>query len=502
MTKRTKIFLIVLALLVILAAASYYIVLRLFDIAPPPAPETSPGLGSLYGRVTAAGGGLLPGPEPIRGAQVSLEPGGFATRTDKEGAYFIGSIPPGTYTFTFSAPGYETQVISPVRALPGQPQLVEGSLFSIPRGPAAARLALTTAMGMGRAPEEHAYNSTVYIDAGKSENASREGFRWEIYGPKGELVEDPLNPGRPLAPVPSQMPGSSPYVFTFVPPAAGEYTVRLHLSNNLYPQEDTAAVAVRAVNVPPEAYPSVYPGPLPPSKEGRVFLSASRGLKVVEAGAQVYLRGFAVDKNYPSPELYNPGGAAPDIYGQNYDHFQRAFSWRWELFLIRDGGEEQDLSDRLRTPAGTPGTSGQHLSFTAAEPGAYRACLVVNDNDPYGALESKAASVEILVQPKTASIGESRCLQCHQSGGRSKTALPTPGSRLSMVKAAAPAARTAMAPAPHTPRRPPGRSDQPLTSLTTPVCAGVATGSTTTGRNRATATVTLSVIPRSPGRSC
>ncbi len=424
MTKTTKISLFALLFLLLLAGAAFFLVHRIFDMDPPPAPQSSPGLGAFYGQVTAAGSSLLPGATPIRGARVELDPGGYAARTDKEGAYYLIDMEPGTYTATISAPGYEDQVIGQLRAIPGHPQLVESSLFPTPQEPARARLVLTTAMGMGRPPEQYPYRSTVYLDAGKSENASREGFRWEIYGPGGELIEDPFEPGLPLTPVPSQMPGASPYVFTFIPETAGEYTVRLYLNNNLYPQEDMVEITVSTVNTAPEAFPSVYPGPLPPQKTGGSGLNVSSGLKVAEAGEPVYLRGFAVDKNFPSPELYNPGGNSADIYGKNNDHYQRAFSWRWELTLTSDSGSK-DVTEWLQTPAGGKSSREQHLFFTARETGTYRATLVVLDNDPHGALESDPASVEILVFGTAATTGERTCLQCHGESGK-KAALPAP----------------------------------------------------------------------------
>ena len=425
MIKTKKILLFSLLALLLLAAAAFILAHRVFDMFPPTPPQSSPGLGSFYGQVNSAGGGLLPGPSPIRGAQITLAPDGYTAQTGKDGAYYLMNIEPGTYTATVSASGYEDQVIEQLRAVPGHPQLVEASLFLVPQGPAKARLSLTTAMGMGRPPEQVPYNSTVYLDAGKSDNASREGFRWEIIGPGGELVENPFEPGEPLAPVPSQMPGASPFVFTFVPPQAGNYTVRLYLRNNLHPQEDRAEIAVRTVNTAPEAYPSVYPEPLPPQKTGGSALSATGGLKVTTVGEPVYLRSFAVDKNYPSPELYNPGGNSPDLYGKNNDHYQRAFRWRWELTLKDENGG-RDVTGWLQAPDGAAGNDEHHLFFTAREAGTYRAALVVSDNDPYGPLESEPAFIEIVVlESDKAYIGNSQCLRCHEDSGKN-AALPTP----------------------------------------------------------------------------
>jgi predicted CXXCH cytochrome family protein len=354
----------------------------------------------------------LPGVPLLKNAEVILQPGGYRTHSDSRGVYTLNDIPPATYLMTFSAKGYEDFQVENVRVLAGQALFLDGSLFPVPKGAAKAALSLTTAMGVGRTPQEYPYNTTVYLDAGKSHNLSGEGIRWEIYGPDGTLLYDPYDSNRPYTPKITEMPKASPFVFTFVPPGAGKYTIRLYVSNPLSLSESRAEITVEAVNVSPEAYSRVYAGPLPPQKAGSGELQATTGLSITREGEQVYLRGYALDRNYPTPVLYNPGGNTPDIYGKNDDHYQRAFSWQWQLELDQ-GGKKRDVSNWLLR---VPGENNlQHVYFTALEAGTYHAMLTVNDNDPYGPLESERAILEILVLPQGSTVGSGRCLECHSS---------------------------------------------------------------------------------------
>ncbi|MCW3490431.1 carboxypeptidase regulatory-like domain-containing protein [Dethiobacter alkaliphilus] len=392
----------------------------LFDRSAPPEPETTRQTGAVYGYVTEARNRLLPGVPMLSDVSVTLTPGGFTAESDRQGVYYVTDVPPGTYTLTFAKEGYEDFVLPQVRVMAGQAVYLDGSLFPVPQGPASADLRLSTSMGIGSPPDEVPYNSTVYIDAGRSRNASREGFRWEVYDPEGNLLHDPYVTDKPLSPQVSEMPKASPFMFTFEPPGAGDYTVRLYLSNNQYPEESMADVTVSAVNVAPIALPRVYPAPIPPQKGGTGELAFTSGAQTVAAGETVYLRGFALDDNYPTPEDYNPHGIEPDIYGLNNDHYQSAFSWEWRLEL-ENGGNVHVVDSWLMGEDGSINNTSQHSSFTAQEPGTYRAYLTVSDNDPYGPLVSEEAVVEILALPADkAYVGEDRqCLECHDNMGQS-----------------------------------------------------------------------------------
>lgn len=399
------------ALAVLLIIGSHAI-FRLLDRAAPQVAVSGAGTGNVYGYVTAGRNRILPGVPLLKNVDVVLQPGGYRTQSDSKGVYTLNDIPPAKYTMTFSANGYEDFKVEGVRVLSGQSLFLDGSLFPVPKGAAEAALNLTTAMGFGRTPQDYPYNTTVYLDAGKSKNLSGGGIRWEIFGPDGKLLNDPVDLDRPYTPRVTEMPKASPYVFTFVPPGAGEYTVRLFVSNPLFPDESQDEITVKAINVPPKAYPRVYPGPLPPQKAGSGELQASTGLSITREGQQVYLRGYALDQNYPTSDLYNPGGNVPDIYGKNDDHYQRVFSWQWQLELDQ-GGNKRDVSSWL---LGVQGENHQHVHFTALEAGTYRAMLTVNDNDPHNPLNSETAILEILVLPQgSAAVEAVRCLECHSS---------------------------------------------------------------------------------------
>lgn len=407
-----------LVLILALAFAGAHFAVGLFDRSAPPEPQIEAATGAIYGYITAGRTRLLPGVPPLKNARISLAPGNFSTTSDTRGIYYLNWVTPGTYTVTISADGYQDQLIEKVRVLPGQALYLYGSLFPVPQGPATAALRLTTSMGIGRVPTEFPYNANVYLDAGKSKNASREGFRWEVYGPDGHLLKDSWSTDRPYTPQISEMPKASPYVFIFQPPGAGDYRVRLYLSNSRYPEESAAEVTVRAVNVPPRALPRVFPGPLPPRKGGAVIAPFSRGSSVVAEGEAVSLRGYALDRNYPTPELYNPGGTKPDEYGQNNDHYQRAFSWQWRLVHLQ-GNTEKDVTELLRDAEGNQSNSPQHVWFTAQEPGRYRAYLQTSDNDRYGPLRSREEAVEIRVLPRGNDFVEQAvCETCHGPSGR------------------------------------------------------------------------------------
>lgn len=386
---------------------------RLLDRSAPTVAVSGTGTGAVYGYVTAARNRILPGVPLLKNADVILEPGGYRTQSDNRGVYSLTDIPPATYKMTFSAKGYEDVNVENVRVLPGQSLFLDGSLFPVPKGAAKVALRLTTAMGLGRASQQYPYNTTVYLDAGNSHNLSGAGLRWEIFGPDGNLLYDSVDVSHSYTPKTTEMPKASPFVYMFVPPRAGEFTVLLYGSNPLSPFESQAEITVKAVNVAPEAYPRVYPGPLPPQKaEGSEELQASTGLTITREGEQVYLRGYALDRNYPTPELYNPGGSIPDIYGKNDDHYQRAFSWQWQLELEQEG-KKRDVSNWLLR---VPGENNlQHVTFTALEAGTYRATLTVNDNDPFGPLESEPAILEVLVLSLGSVVESERCLECHSS---------------------------------------------------------------------------------------
>ncbi|KKM11474.1 hypothetical protein SY88_08655 [Clostridiales bacterium PH28_bin88] len=343
----------------------------------------------------------------IAGARVQLDPGGFTATATSRGEASFEKIPVGAYRMRVEADGYE-----PYNEDVKVPVLGKGLnntqvfLFPAPQGEPVAGLEV---LGDGGAVP---YNTPVSLSAYSSQNASRHGFRWEIRDAAGKLLTDPYaKTAAPLQLAASTLPGDDPYTFTFTPPSPGKYTLRLYLTNPVYPgKASTAEVTVQAVNVAPEAVASVVPGPAPLQKQPAAGTSLTSGLGVIPAGETVYLRGWGIDANVSSPELYNPGGNEPDMYGKNHDHYQRQFRWRWSLsYALAGTGAWEDVSSLLKSAGGdTPGTAVQYPLFKAEKPGRYRATLVVED----GSLASVPASVDILVL-SGGLVAEAACQGCH-----------------------------------------------------------------------------------------
>ena len=85
---------------------------------------------------------------------------------------------------------------------------------------------------------------------------------------------------------------------------------------------DRSTGTFNAIDVEPEAVPSVIPGPseLPYYNSSQVYSSTS-GANFVPDEATVYLRGFAIDQNLLSPEEFNPDAPCFDIYGTKNGNF-------------------------------------------------------------------------------------------------------------------------------------------------------------------------------------
>lgn len=245
------------------------------------------------------------------------------------------------------------------------------------------------------------------------------GFRWEIKDENGKvLMNQYKEPPEPLQLEQSPAFGASPYTFIFNPPYAGVFTIKVFLANTQFPEPpSTSELTVTAVNAKPKALPTVIAGPEPIRKSPTGNMSESTGLTIVPAGSKVFLGGFANDKNFFSPELYNHGGTSPDSYGKNHDHYQRQYGWRWKLEyqeMNKDGMPSQlkDITGELFDLKGGSGNKVQYPNFTATKPGKYTATLTVNDNDPYGALESEPSSISVTAV-EDASDNPEKCAVCH-----------------------------------------------------------------------------------------
>ncbi len=383
-----------------------------------PAPSVPAEIGYLQGRVTEAAGWLpfvLPG---IPRADVVLSPGELTGATDADGYFEISDITPGVYTVRISAPGFESSDVNGVQIGAGTVTVLpDEALFPAPEGPPMADLKLGSMVPFLSPPELQPYMTAVLLDASGSRNISARGIRFEIRDEAGNLLLDPYATGeQALQAERVPIPGAPRALFHFTPPRPGTYSVSMILTNTAAPGTEVAAgVSVRVVNTPPEALPLVIAGPNPPTKIPSGAPRASSGLKVVSTGERVFLKGVGFDPNHASPELYNPGGTAPDTYGKNHDHLQRQFAFSWDLFHVDPAtGVRTPANHLLRGPDQESATKGQVVQFLAGQPGRYEALLRVTDNDPSGALESEPAVLSVLVVEGVAKQDGSACAGCHQ----------------------------------------------------------------------------------------
>ncbi|MCP4199275.1 MAG: hypothetical protein GY762_19185 [Proteobacteria bacterium] len=383
-----------------------------------PPPEVPPSLGYFQGKIAEPTGWIpfvLPG---IPDAKIQLTPGDKHAVTDDDGMFKMDGITPGMYRVSISAKGYDTTNIDGVAIGGGVvTTLPDEALYPEITGPPKARLKVGSLISFKEPPAEYPYLTTVFIDATESENISRNGIRFEIRDELGNVLMDPYaKEETPLQIERSPIPGTSPALFLFKPPAPGEYTVKVFLTNDKAPGVvDSAETTVRAINTPPEAFPTVMAGPNPPQKIPTKDGRTSSGLKVVTKGTDVYLMGLGLDRNYDSPELYNPGGFEPDVYGKNHDYLQRQFGFEWQLYHVNPATSSRTVKNALlQRPDGQPATEGQFLRFSAEQPGRYEAVLKVHDRDPSGSLASEEATVSILSLEDKETYDGSSCAACHK----------------------------------------------------------------------------------------
>jgi predicted CXXCH cytochrome family protein len=407
---------------VLAAIALLIVVLVLFSEAAfrpvaQPAILVASGLGHLRGKVIESDGWIPFVLPAIDGADVTLDPGAITATSAGDGFFDIPEVEPGVYRVTIAAPGFEAAVVDGVVIAEGiVTTLPEVALFPEPAGPPVARLAIGTLAPFGAPPSEFPYLTAVYLDATGSENVSRSGIRFEIRDAAGELLTDSYAPDdAPLQPSPIAVPGVSPAMFSLTLPRPGDYSAKIFLRNAVEPDvEASAEVAVRAVNAAPEALPMLIAGPQPPRKSPIAGARASSGLTVIQAGTGVYLMGYGLDRNHATPDLYNPGGQASDIYGKNDDHLQRQFGFSWDLVHVDvETGTRTRVDEALLGPDGSQARYGQVVHFAARHPGRYEATLTVTDNDPFGSLTSEPATVTVLVMNDSAPADVDACAECH-----------------------------------------------------------------------------------------
>ncbi len=386
--------------------------------APPVAGRTGSN-GSLSVTVLSVRSSAGAEPGRVSGATVTLEPGGYTATTTARGEAVFTSLPPAGYRLRVEASGFEPYAEpKKVQVLPKTASETQVALFPAPSGEPVASLEAIGPDGrpvseahVGAAVVQVPYNTAFTVSAAGSRNASRSGFSWYIHDASGHTVADQnsTQAGAALTPQAASTETDDPVTFSLTLPAAGQYTVRLDLTNPAFPGVvNSSTLKVQALNTRPEAVASVMAGPAPIKKTPATALATSIRLRVVKVGETVWLRGWGIDPNAPSPEQYNAGGNAPDVYGKNYDHYQRQFGWQWSLtHASQDGWQDATalLSDR----------SAQYPRFTADQAGTYRATLVVSDNDAGGSLASEPATVDILALggEAGAAVSDTVCQTCH-----------------------------------------------------------------------------------------
>ena len=425
-------------LIVAVAASGYYLIYK--SMAELPAE------GAIAGRVTATTGFIPYSMPGIAGVTVAAEtldsrldaedasgtldaagqaegpvssPGRYTAKTNGQGVFSL-DVPPGVYVVTFEKRGFETYS-ERVIAMPSGQAPVFVSLFREPRGKAVARLKGPKA-SKGPVP----YHTSVRIDATGSKNVSRYGVRWEVRDATGSVLMDPYaSTAEPLQLEPSPIPGSSALDFRFVPLEPGEYTVTVFMRNQLSDEESSASVTLIAANTAPTAIANVMAGPGRPSRTPSGALKRSPGLATVVVGAPVFLEGWGVDVNAPSPETYNPGGRIADAYGKNDDWDQRQFAWDWRLEYVSPDGLRSGVTDALlstedveadATDGANTAKGLQRPWFVADRVGEYVAYVTVSDRDPFGEPLSGSASVRVrVVEPEAVAASEAACVECHKA---------------------------------------------------------------------------------------
>jgi hypothetical protein len=158
---------------------------------------------------------------------------------------------------------------------------------------------------------------------------------------------------------------------------------------------------------PPEAVASVIPGPseLPYLYNNRQVLATSTGSRFVEAGTPVYLRGFAIDPDLPSPQAFNPDAPCFDIYENKNGNFSASiFRYQWTL----TAGSGADETSLLQPSAGA-----ENVFFIVPEDtptgDSLTASLVVTDDQG-----NSSAPAELVIVASEA-VDDAVCADCHSA---------------------------------------------------------------------------------------
>jgi predicted CXXCH cytochrome family protein len=295
-----------------------------------------------------------------------------ATRSDDNGTYTI-NVPEGIYSLRAVADSYyETKHDLTVAANSRYQQD-----FEIKKGKTTLTFKIT--------PEEDYYgNSVSFTTSNLLQHVFNQRYLMPIDIPEGaELVKS----------------GSGSYI----PTLPGNYMFVMFVIDSKGVGKEVIQT-IEMKNYPPEAYPSVIPGPSElPLLYNETVKATSSGLTTVKADVKVFLRGWGKDFNLPSPETFNPDAPIHDIYGnKNGDWSQSAFTFSWRL----KDSSGQDLTELLSNP--DEKNPNFKVPADAEDGEIYTASLTVaGDND----LAGEPADVSILVASELEN--ENECGICH-----------------------------------------------------------------------------------------
>jgi hypothetical protein len=307
--------------------------------------------------------------------------------TNRFGYYFFDNVDEDHYTMLAVKDGYVRSAFANVAASAGTLKFQSFVLQKSLEQTGAPEIVITDSK-LNPKPGPYTAPARIFLTA-----TNVEGFK-EFYWLKQQ---------QPASAVPLGEEGFFGNVYTFIVPALGKYTVALLAVDDAGTARQ-ASIEFTAENVPPEAVPSVIPGPseLPLIDSAMLFATTS-GASAVTAGSTVYLRGFAVDMNLLSPEEFNPDAPVFDVYGNKNGNFKASlFDYEW---MLKDT-HGNDVSALL-----TPSITAENVSFQiplAAQTGeTYTATLTVTD-DRGAKSQQKSLAITVAQQTDPAS-----CTVCH-----------------------------------------------------------------------------------------
>ncbi len=314
-----------------------------------------------------------------------------STVTGIDGLYSLVNVNEGSYKLVALADDYVKNMVD-VAPVAGQNLIRNFSLTWQGSSTATASIVLRAKYNGDPLPLPTYKGKSVYCD-GRGSTGAVNFFWLKAEVPPGSI------------PIGQEYYLGASQVYYFIVPASGNYEVKLFVDDSAG-VISSASFAFSAVNVAPEAVASVIPGPseLPYLYNNQVY-SSTTGSNFVAADSTVYLRGFGIDINLPSPAEFNPDAPCFDIYENKNGNFSASiFDYSWTL----KDKNNTDLSSLL-----TPSSVSENVSFTVpggAQAGDYYvASLTVTDDE---ATVSAPANVTITVAN---GAFYAACIPCHSA---------------------------------------------------------------------------------------